>query len=126
MPATLVCDGLRVKQILNNLLSNAVKFTAEGQITLSVDATPDWVRIHVIDTGPGIAPDLHDLIFERFRQGNSRVSYEHGGTGLGLALARGLAERMGGTLRVMSEEGKGARFTLSLPRRPVDGGNPST
>ena len=126
VPATLVCDGLRVKQILNNLLSNAVKFTAEGQITLSVDATPDWVRIHVIDTGPGIAPDLHDLIFERFRQGNSRVSYEHGGTGLGLALARGLAERMGGTLRVMSEEGKGARFTLSLPRRPVDGGNPST
>lgn len=125
-PATLVCDGFRLKQILNNLLSNAVKFTSEGQITLALDATSEWVRIHVIDTGPGIAPDLHELIFERFRQANSRISYEHGGTGLGLALARGLAERMGGTLRVISALGQGARFTLSLPLRPVQSDKPSS
>lgn len=118
-PATLLCDGVRIKQILNNLMSNAVKFTSEGQVTLAVDATADWLRIHVIDTGPGIKPELHELIFERFRQGDARVSYEHGGTGLGLALARALAELMGGTLRVESRVGQGARFTLALPRRPV-------
>lgn len=115
-PAVLVCDGLRLKQILNNLLSNAMKFTPAGAVTLELDATPETVRVHVVDTGPGIAPEMQELIFERFRQGNSRVSYEHGGTGLGLALSRALALLMGGTLTVESQPGQGARFTLSLPR----------
>lgn len=118
-PATLVCDGLRTKQILNNLLSNAMKFTREGSVTLVLDATPEVVCIRVQDTGPGIAPELHELIFERFRQGGSRVSYEHGGTGLGLALSRALAELMGGTLTVRSQPGQGAEFILCLPREPV-------
>jgi len=116
-PPTLVCDGLRFKQILNNLLSNAMKFTSEGGVTIELGATADQVRVHVVDTGPGIPAELHETIFEKFRQGNARVSYEHGGTGLGLALSRALAQRMGGTLTVTSEVGKGARFTLSLPRR---------
>jgi signal transduction histidine kinase len=116
-PPTLVCDGLRFKQILNNLLSNAMKFTSEGCVTIELGATADQVRVHVVDTGPGIPAELHETIFEKFRQGNARVSYEHGGTGLGLALSRALAQRMGGTLTVTSEVGKGARFTLSLPRR---------
>ena len=116
-PAVLVCDGLRLKQILNNLLSNAMKFTpAGGAVALELDATPQAVHVHVVDTGPGIAPEMQELIFERFRQGNSRVSYEHGGTGLGLALSRALALLMGGTLTVESQPGQGARFTLSLPR----------
>ncbi|MDD0815926.1 ATP-binding protein [Curvibacter sp. HBC28] len=114
-PAELVCDSLRLKQVLNNLLSNALKFTKEGSITVAVDATPELVRFHVIDTGPGIPAHLHETIFERFRQGNDRVSYEHGGTGLGLALSRALAGLMGGTLEVQSVEGEGARFTLNLP-----------
>ncbi len=115
-PATLMCDGLRLKQILNNLLSNAMKFTKAGSVAIELDATPDRVRVHVVDTGPGIAPEQQELIFERFRQGNARVSYDHGGTGLGLALSRALAERMGGTLTVSSELGHGSRFTLNLPR----------
>ncbi len=117
-PATLVCDGLRLKQVLNNLLSNAMKFTETGSVTIEVDAAADVVRFHVVDTGPGIPAHLHETVFEKFRQGNDRVSYQHGGTGLGLALSRALATLMGGTLTLESTEGEGARFTLSLPRHP--------
>ena len=116
VPDTLVCDGLRLKQILNNLLSNAMKFTVEGRVTLEAEADASQVKVHVVDTGPGIPEHLHETIFEKFRQGNDRVSYEHGGTGLGLALSRALATLMGGTLTLESRPGHGARFTLTLPR----------
>ncbi|APW40569.1 two-component sensor histidine kinase [Rhodoferax koreense] len=119
VPRTLHCDGLRVKQVLNNLLSNAMKFTAAGSVRIEVDADPQHVRFHVVDTGPGIPAHLHETIFERFRQADDRVSYQHGGTGLGLALSRALAIRMGGGLSLVSEEGQGARFTLCLPRERV-------
>ena len=115
LPATLVCDGLRLKQILNNLLSNAVKFTPEGSVTIRGELAGDTVRIHVDDTGPGIPQGMQQLIFEKFRQGDAGVSYQHGGTGLGLALSRALAELMGGNLTVTSVPEQGARFTLSLP-----------
>jgi len=117
-PDTWLCDGLRLKQVLNNLLSNAVKFTEAGSIRIEVEADADRLQLHVVDTGPGIPPELQDAIFERFRQGNDRVSYQHGGTGLGLALARALAERMGGTLTLQSTLGEGSRFTLTLPAVP--------
>lgn len=115
LPATLVCDGLRLKQILNNLLSNAVKFTPEGSVTIRGELAGDTVRIHVDDTGPGIPQGMQQLIFEKFRQGDAGVSYQHGGTGLGLTLSRALAELMGGNLTVTSVPEQGARFTLSLP-----------
>lgn len=117
-PQTLLCDGLRLKQVLNNLLSNALKFTDTGSVAIEVDAAGDTVRFHVVDTGPGIPEHLHETIFEKFRQGNDRVSYQHGGTGLGLTLSRALAVLMGGTLTLSSTEGQGARFTLTLPRDP--------
>ncbi|KAB0584746.1 two-component sensor histidine kinase [Ideonella dechloratans] len=117
VPEQLSCDGLRLKQILNNLLSNAVKFTPEGQIQLLVERDVDSVLFQVQDTGPGIPPEMQEAVFERFRQGNARVSYEHGGTGLGLALARGLAELMEGELTLVSRPGEGACFTLRLPLR---------
>ncbi len=117
-PHTLMCDGLRLKQVLNNLLSNAMKFTDTGSVAIEVDASPDAVRFHVVDTGPGIPAHLHETIFEKFRQGNDQVSYQHGGTGLGLALSRALAVLMGGTLTLSSSEGQGSRFTLTLPREP--------
>ncbi|AYM96156.1 sensor histidine kinase [Acidovorax sp. 1608163] len=116
-PQLLVCDGLRLKQILNNLLSNALKFTAQGGVRLEVETGAEGTRLqfHVVDSGPGIPQHLHDLIFEKFRQGSAQVSSEHGGTGLGLALSRALAELMHGELTVTSTPGEGARFTLSLP-----------
>jgi len=117
VPRAYRCDSLRLKQILNNLLSNAVKFTAEGRVVMSVDLRQDRLEFHVQDTGPGIARESCELIFQKFRQGNARVSYEHGGTGLGLALSRSLATLMGGSLELASEPGKGSRFTLSLPLR---------
>jgi signal transduction histidine kinase len=73
------------------------------------------LQLHVVDTGPGIPEHLHARVFERFRQGDDRVAFQHGGTGLGLALSRALAELMGGTLTLQSQPGQGARFTLSLP-----------
>ncbi|MDA8449566.1 ATP-binding protein [Acidovorax sp. NCPPB 3859] len=116
VPHMLRCDGLRLKQILNNLLSNALKFTREGGVRLEVDtAEARNLRFRVIDTGPGIPADLHEVIFEKFSQGGAEVSTQHGGTGLGLALSRGLAELMGGRLTVTSETGHGACFTLELP-----------
>jgi len=108
-------DELRLKQILNNLLSNAFKFTRSGEVRIEVGRAGDRVLLHVVDTGPGIAAELHETIFERFRQGDSRTSYQHGGTGLGLALSRAMAELMGGTLTVQSAVGAGSRFTLGLP-----------
>ncbi|RKJ96805.1 sensor histidine kinase [Alicycliphilus denitrificans] len=113
----LVTDRLRLRQILNNLLSNAIKFTAQGRVELAVEPDADGRQMlfHVTDTGPGIAPELHEVIFEKFSQGNARVSYQHGGTGLGLSLSRALATLLGGTLTVQSSPGEGARFTLALP-----------
>jgi signal transduction histidine kinase len=115
-PLQLLCDGLRLKQILSNLLSNAIKFTASGTVTLSVERISDGLlAFHVDDTGPGMPLEVQDHIFEKFRQANAQISSEHGGTGLGLALSRGLAEAMHGSLVVKSELGHGARFTLTLP-----------
>lgn len=121
LPETVLADELRLKQILNNLLSNAFKFTESGRVAIEVDGDERWLRLHVVDTGPGIPPHLHETVFERFRQGDSRVSYQHGGTGLGLALSRALAELMGGTLTLQSSVGVGSRFTLALPREPAHG-----
>lgn len=120
MPETLLTDRLKLKQILNNLLSNAIKFTPEGSVELAVEPRPQEQRIlfHITDTGPGIDPALHEVIFEKFSQGHARISYQHGGTGLGLSLSRALAELLGGTLTVASRPGEGARFTLSLPLPP--------
>jgi len=115
VPGTIVGDGLRLKQILNNLLSNAVKFTESGGVQLEVAVLGRELSFAVVDTGPGIPPEKQELIFEKFRQGDARVSYEHGGTGLGLPLSRGLAGLMDGQLTLRSVPGAGACFTLLLP-----------
>lgn len=116
-PATLQTDRLKLKQVLSNLLSNAIKFTPSGAVALSVAPSADGGHLlfKVSDTGPGIDPTQHAMIFEKFRQANARVSYQHGGTGLGLALSRELADLLGGTLSVESQLGKGACFTLTVP-----------
>jgi signal transduction histidine kinase len=110
-------DPERVTQILVNLLSNAIKFTATGgHISASCEAITDTVCVRVTDTGIGIATDKHEAIFEPFIQLREGLSDRESGVGLGLAISRDLARAMNGDLTVESTEGKGSRFTLSLPR----------
>jgi signal transduction histidine kinase/ActR/RegA family two-component response regulator len=112
-----VQDAAKVKQIVLNLLANAVKFTPEGSVELRVAAGSDaTVEIAVADTGPGIAADQHERIFESFRQVQGGLAAT-GGTGLGLAISRRLAELLGGRLTVDSAPGAGSVFTLVLPVR---------
>lgn len=118
-PALIEEDEDRVRQILFNLLSNAVKFTEKGGVTLFARADGARLTIAVADTGIGIAPAQHELIFEKFQQADQSTSRRYGGTGLGLAICRNLAEAMDGAVTVASEPGAGATFTLSLPLRAI-------
>ena len=112
-------DPERVRQIFINLLSNAVKFTPPGgRITLRCEPGDETVAFHVSDTGIGIASDKMASIFEPFVQINTRLTRTEEGVGLGLAISRDLAHGMGGDLTVMSREGVGSTFTLTLPRAP--------
>ncbi len=114
---TLEADPDALKEILFNLVDNAIQHTpAGGQITLGWDATPNTVHLWVADTGEGIAPRDLPHIFEPFYRGDASRSRRRGGTGLGLALVKALAEAHGGRVTVESEPGQGARFTVHLPR----------
>lgn len=112
---TIVSDQIHLKQVFNNLISNAVKFTFSGQIALGYKVFDDNISFFVSDTGIGIKPEFHNVIFERFRQANEGASREHGGTGLGLAICKNLVELMGGKIWVTSEESKGSEFHFFLP-----------
>jgi signal transduction histidine kinase len=110
-------DPEKVTQILVNLLSNAIKFTPpDGHIGAEVAAVDDAATLSIIDTGSGIAPDKLETIFEPFVQLKEGLADREGGIGLGLSISRDLARAMKGDLTVESTEGKGTRFTLSLPR----------
>ena len=114
-------DRDKLMQILLNLLSNAIKFTAPGgTITLSCDLEDAWVCIHVRDTGFGISPERLEAIFDPFVQVDRALNRPHEGVGLGLSISRDLAEGMGGTLVVRSEERVGSMFTLRLRRGEMD------
>lgn len=118
----LAVDAARMRQTVQNLLDNAVQHTSEGgEIIVSVGQEPDAVRVAVADNGTGIAPDQLDHIFDRFyRDDQARQrGYTRAGssTGLGLAIARAIAEAHGGTLRAESEgPGRGSTFTIRLPK----------
>lgn len=117
---TVFADELRVKQMLVNLLSNAVKFTPEGgRITLDVWESPAEGMLHfaVVDNGVGIPAEALPRLFRKFEQFGQRSTGETGGTGLGLALVRSMAELHGGRVEAASRVGKGSRFTLTLPVR---------
>lgn len=112
----LYADRVRFKQILYNLLSNAVKFTPKGgHITIQCVQEGDSIGISVTDTGIGIRVDDQRMIFEEFRQVEGGEGSTQEGTGLGLAITKRLVEQQGGKISVMSEPGKGSRFTFSLP-----------
>lgn len=115
-PSQLVVDSQRLQQILKNLLANAVKFTEHGKVSLHVRAGGQGrVRFEVCDSGIGIAREQLQVIFEAFRQADGSTRRRYGGTGLGLSISRDLAERMGGSIQVDSEPGRGSCFILELP-----------
>jgi len=108
-------DERRIKQVIFNLLSNAVKFTpAGGEIDVSTTRVNGEVRVSVADTGPGIAPEDRERIFEEFQQSETGVGL-HEGTGLGLALSKRFVELHGGRIWLESEPGHGSTFTFALP-----------
>ena len=118
-------DRRRVEQILLNLLSNAIKFTDRGEVTVTTEVTPGSrhiprpaVRISVADTGIGIRRENLDKLFQPFRQLDTGLTRQHEGTGLGLAICKRLVERLGGTITVESEWGKGSTFLCVLPIHP--------
>lgn len=110
-------DRGKLRQVLFNFLSNALKFTPEdGSITLRVRREgAEHVRISVRDTGPGIAPEHHAVIFLKFRQADQSATREHQGAGLGLTIAKELARLLGGEVGVDSAVGEGATFWVKLP-----------
>jgi PAS domain S-box-containing protein len=112
-------DAGRLQQIAWNLLSNAVKFTpAAGRVLVEVSAHEDTAELRVTDSGSGIAPAFLPYVFDKFRQGDASATRQHGGLGLGLAIARHLAEMHGGSIEAQSEgQGRGATFRVTLPLR---------
>jgi two-component system sensor histidine kinase/response regulator len=126
-------DPLRLRQVLANLIGNAVKFTEHGEVVVRLrlvneTATEVALSLSVEDTGIGIAADALVRIFEHFSQADGSTTRRYGGTGLGLAISRRLLTLMGGTIRVESSEGHGARFIVNvnlpkargLPREGLD------
>jgi signal transduction histidine kinase len=113
----LLTDGGKLRQVLFNLTSNAIKFSPEGgRVGLRAQRHDSArVQISVQDTGPGIAPEHHQVIFEKFRQIDQSATREHHGTGLGLAIAKELIYLLGGEIGLDSELGKGATFWIRLP-----------
>jgi signal transduction histidine kinase len=110
-------DERRIRQVIFNLRSNAVKFTpAGGAVDVSAAQVNGEVRVAVADTGPGLAPEDHERIFEEFQQ-TELGSEQHEGTGLGLALSKRLVELHGGRIWVDSALGRGSTFVLTLPLR---------
>jgi signal transduction histidine kinase len=111
-------DRVRLRQILGNLIENAVKYSPEGgEVRVSAAAANGAVRITVRDDGPGIPPDQQTRIFEKFGRVDVPGASKPG-TGLGLFIARSIAEAHGGSLEVSSEPERGSTFTLTLPGEP--------
>ncbi|BAU47538.1 chemotaxis protein CheY [Sulfurifustis variabilis] len=121
LPARIVSDPLRLKQILINLCNNAIKFTARGgvRIRLSWERAQSRLLFEVIDSGIGMTEELIRTLFRAFTQADASTTREYGGTGLGLYLSRELATRLGGEIAVQSTPGAGSVFTLAVPTGDV-------
>jgi signal transduction histidine kinase/DNA-binding response OmpR family regulator/HPt (histidine-containing phosphotransfer) domain-containing protein len=120
MPAVVIGDSLRLRQVLTNLVSNAVKFTSEGEVVIELatkSETTDRMVVHfeVKDTGIGLTDRTQEKIFESFTQADGSTTREYGGSGLGLSIAKRLVDLLGGELRVCSAPGVGSTFWFDIP-----------
>src|SRR6185436_6152278 len=116
-PVMVMGDQGRLRQVVWNLLSNGVKFTpAGGRVTVTVRAEDGQAELQVTDTGMGIPEAFLPFVFDKFRQADASFTRQHGGLGLGLAIARHLIELHGGSIEARSAgEGTGATFVVRLP-----------
>jgi len=121
IPAKLIGDELRIKQILNNMLSNAFKYTDAGKVTLSVDFKEACLVLSVRDTGYGMTQEQLSKLFDEYARFQRKKGKTVEGTGLGLPIAKRLINLMGGEINVESEPGKGSLFVVRLPQKTVDG-----
>lgn len=124
VPAAVLGDATRLRQVLLNLLSNAIKFTEQGHVRLRVwsetSAAAPMLCFSVTDTGPGIGPERQAQLFQPFAQGDTSTARVHGGTGLGLMICKHLAEMMGGGITVQSTPGAGACFRVCVRTPAAD------
>lgn len=114
VPAMVVTDGLRLRQVLSNLLSNAVKFTERGEVAVRVTADGSRVRFRVSDTGIGLTEAQLKTLFIPYAQASQATARRFGGTGLGLSISRDLARLLGGDITVESRVGEGTTFTVEI------------
>lgn len=123
-PLVIETDGARLRTVIDQLLSNAVKFTEQGSVALAAQRADGGLRITVRDTGVGIPADRLARLFRPFENADTEFRHPAQGMGLGLPLARQLAELLGATLDIESREGEGTTATLLVPMRPQGGSKP--
>src|SRR6202030_2802032 len=117
LPAEVVGDAARLRQVLLNLAGNAIKFTSTGGVALIVEPGiwPNEISFLVRDTGIGIAPEAQSRIFREFEQADERIARSYGGTGLGLSISERIVKRMGGRITLESTPAVGSTFEVSIP-----------
>ncbi|MFM2480223.1 two-component sensor histidine kinase BarA [Celerinatantimonas sp. YJH-8] len=120
LPSGIYGDPLRYQQVLTNLIGNALKFTTKGSVEVHLSAHPDSqdrqliLQISIKDTGIGIPKDQQKILFQAFRQADTSISRQYGGTGLGLVITRRLIQQMGGDITLESEPGQGSVFSFTI------------
>ncbi len=119
--STIKTDKTRLRQVLTNLLNNAIKFTHEGYIKFGYTKTGEFLQFFVEDTGIGIPENLHEKIFEPFRQVQLEVTQQFGGTGLGLSISTRLIELLGGKIWLVSKPSQGSVFYFTIPYKAASG-----
>lgn len=117
--SVILADETKLTQVLSNLVVNAIKFTEKGWVKYGCRVAGDNLEFFVRDSGIGIPEDLHEKIFERFRQSDLSIARKYGGTGLGLSISKSFIELMGGRIWLESSPGKGSTFFFTIPFKPA-------
>ena len=128
VPAIIIGDATRTRQILFNICGNAIKFTEQGGVALFIDydSKAKALMMDIADTGIGLSPGEISHIFDEYAQANSNTTRRFGGTGLGLSISKKLIEGMGGSISVSSKTGRGSKFSITLPYAKDDDGELQT